>query len=121
MFGDEPHGNYNRILLSGVLAGTHRLDESSSTRCLGTRPTASACMPATGSNASTCRPPGDRRRRKVNRTTALVIATGSRPLLPPIDGTGERRWTLKDGAFVFRTIDNCDRMLARAKTLVRRW
>src|ERR671917_2905692 len=24
MFGDEPHGNYNRILLSGVLAGSHR-------------------------------------------------------------------------------------------------
>ena len=23
VFGDEPHGNYNRILLSGVLAGTH--------------------------------------------------------------------------------------------------
>ena len=24
MFGDEPYGNYNRILLSGVLAGTPR-------------------------------------------------------------------------------------------------
>ena len=24
VFGDEPHGNYNRILLSGVLAGHHR-------------------------------------------------------------------------------------------------
>ena len=24
VFGDEPHGNYNRILLSGVLAGTTR-------------------------------------------------------------------------------------------------
>ena len=23
IFGDEPHGNYNRILLSGVLSGTH--------------------------------------------------------------------------------------------------
>ena len=23
VFGDEPHGNYNRILLSGVLAGTY--------------------------------------------------------------------------------------------------
>ena len=27
VFGDEPHGNYNRILLSGVLAGTHRVDD----------------------------------------------------------------------------------------------
>ena len=23
VFGDEPYGNYNRILLSGVLSGTH--------------------------------------------------------------------------------------------------
>ncbi len=23
MFGDEPYGNYNRILLSSVLSGTH--------------------------------------------------------------------------------------------------
>ena len=24
VFGSEPHGNYNRILLSGVLAGSHQ-------------------------------------------------------------------------------------------------
>src|SRR5262245_2096988 len=27
MFGDEPYGNYNRILLSGVLAGSHEPKE----------------------------------------------------------------------------------------------
>src|SRR5207237_8993098 len=27
IFGAEPCGNYNRILLSGVLAGTHRADD----------------------------------------------------------------------------------------------
>src|SRR3990172_3254263 len=27
MFGDEPYGNYNRILLSGVLSGTHDPEE----------------------------------------------------------------------------------------------
>lgn len=27
MFGDEPYGNYNRILLSGVLNGTYQADE----------------------------------------------------------------------------------------------
>ena len=27
MFGDEPYGNYNRILLSSVLAGTHAQNE----------------------------------------------------------------------------------------------
>ena len=28
IFGDEPCGNYNRILLSGVLAGSHSADDS---------------------------------------------------------------------------------------------
>ena len=28
MFGDEPTGNYNRILLSGILAGTHELEDT---------------------------------------------------------------------------------------------
>ena len=27
VFGEEPHGNYNRILLSGVLSGTHNQDD----------------------------------------------------------------------------------------------
>src|SRR5262245_45095882 len=27
MFGDEPYGNYNRILLSGVLSGTHQAED----------------------------------------------------------------------------------------------
>ena len=27
MFGDEPYGNYNRILLSGVLAGTQQPED----------------------------------------------------------------------------------------------
>ena len=28
MFGDEPHGNYNRILLSGILAGSHEAEDT---------------------------------------------------------------------------------------------
>jgi len=28
MFGDEPTGNYNRILLSGILAGSHDADDT---------------------------------------------------------------------------------------------
>ena len=38
VFGEEPHGNYNRILLSGVLSGTHDQDDIYiSTRWSGTR------------------------------------------------------------------------------------
>ena len=87
VFGDEPHGNYNRILLSGVLAGTTARTTSSSTRCRGTPRTASRCMPASASNGSIS--PAKRVTAGdgiVEPYDALVIATGSRPLLPPIDG-----------------------------------
>ena len=41
VFGEEPVGNYNRILLSSVLARTHDPQAtSSSIRCRGTPPTA---------------------------------------------------------------------------------
>ena len=46
MFGDEPYGNYNRILLvecSQRFAGSRR--RSSSTRSRGTPKTASRCTP----------------------------------------------------------------------------
>ena len=47
MFGDEPYGNYNRILLSNILSGVAgHAARSSSTRWSGTRRTASPCMPA---------------------------------------------------------------------------
>ncbi len=51
----------------------------------------------------------------------LVIATGSRPAIPPIEGVSngavagrprKRDVSLKRGVFVFRTLADCDRMLA---------
>ena len=41
----------------------------------------------------------------------LVIATGSRRFCRPSTACATDDGTLKDGAFVFRTIDDCDRML----------
>lgn len=44
VFGAEPHPNYNRILLSPVLAGEQELTTSCSIRCSGIRTTASTCI-----------------------------------------------------------------------------
>lgn len=116
VFGDEPCGNYNRILLSGVLAGTHRMDdivinplswyEANGVRLhAGHRAERIDLAARTVSSADGICEPFD----------TLVIATGSRPLLPPIDGLVSDSGALKAGAFVFRTIDDCERMLARAR------
>jgi NAD(P)H-nitrite reductase large subunit len=111
VFGDEPHGNYNRILLSGVLAGSHRAQDivinslewyaaNGVTLRAGVRAEAIDLQARAIHGAGGCVEPFD----------VLVLATGSRAALPPIEGVA------KDGVFVFRTIDDCGRILERART-----
>ena len=69
VFGAEPHANYNRILLSPVLAGEMTLKTSSSTMPTGTRRTASGCTWARRSSRSTAR------RARSSPTTAPRSAT----------------------------------------------
>jgi nitrite reductase (NADH) large subunit len=115
MFGDEPYGNYNRILLSGVLAGTHDpqdifinplswYDEHHVTLHVGARATRidrHARMVYTAGDQAA---PYDR----------LVIATGSSAFIPPINGMHDEHGALRAGAFVFRTLDDCEAMTRRA-------
>src|SRR6516165_7080972 len=111
MFGAEPHGTYNRILLSSVLGGfaeperlwLNPLDwyEERGVRVHG------------GVKAETI----DRNERLVvggggkvaEPYDFLVFATGSRPFVPPMEGTKQR------GVFVFRTIDDCGAISAYAQ------
>jgi len=111
VLGAEPHPPYNRVLLSAVLAGTARLADIA----LGEVSTVDARL---GVAAVAI----DRGRRRV-RTSAgdevrydvLVLATGSDPWLPPIDGL---RADLP-GVEVFRTVADCRRILAHgARTAV---
>src|SRR5579884_1467006 len=86
IFGDETHINYNRILLSSVLAGEKALDDivlnsldwyrdNGITLRLGVRVT------DVDSHAKTVT--GDDGR--VTRFDKLLLATGSSPFIPPID------------------------------------
>ena len=117
VFGDEPYGNYNRILLSGVLAGSHQpkdiyinplswYAEQGITLHAGARVEAIDLDRKQVSSASGLVEPYD----------ALVIATGSRGVVPPIDGLRTETGTFKEGVFVFRTLDDCSGIMKRAET-----
>ena len=112
MFGDEPYGNYNRIMLSHVLAGDGQRARSTSTRWTGTPRTTITL------HAGVRVVRVDRFAKKVfgNDGTIesydkLIIATGSRTFFPPMDGMWVDDKTLTPGVFGFRTLDDTTAML----------
>jgi len=111
VIGAEPHPNYNRILLSSVLAGEKTIDEivinpiawyeERGIRLVAGRPataidrTAKAVTLADGERVAYDR---------------LLLATGSRPMAPPIPGLG------LPGVRAFRDIADVETMIAAAGT-----
>jgi nitrite reductase (NADH) large subunit len=109
MFGDEPYGNYNRILLSGVLAGTHEARDIFINSLAWYQQ--NNIRLHTGARVTSI----DRAAKKVIAANGieesydrLVIATGSSPFIPPVEGLkSEETDAWKEGIFVFRTLDDC--------------
>ncbi|WP_211473130.1 NAD(P)/FAD-dependent oxidoreductase [Collimonas humicola] len=110
VFGAEPHGNYNRILLSPLLAGDKSMDDI----MLNPREwyaengiTLHAGDPVTGID----------RQRRIVRSRAgvelcydrLLLATGSKPFIIPVPGHQ------LPGVIAFRDIQDVETMLAAAR------
>src|SRR5579863_5080908 len=111
MFGDEPFGNYNRIMLSAVLDGSHAATEiflnplawyeqnairlHSGIRATRIFRFARRVLGADGSEE-----PYDN----------LIIATGSRSFVPPLLGLTLDDGSMKPGVFGFRSLEDCHRM-----------
>ncbi len=109
MFGEEPYGNYNRILLSDVLNGSHQASEiflnslpwyeqngirlHAGVRAVEIRRHAREVVGANG---------------VVEPYDRLVIATGSLPFIPLIEGLYTPELAYKQGVFVFRSLDDCN-------------
>ena len=122
MFGDEPHGNYNRILLSELLArgadpAKHLPEEdlflnpwewyrdNGITLHAGVRvrridPFAHRVYTEDGSIAE---------------YDKLVLATGSRSYFPPMEGLWADNKTLTPGVFGFRTLRDTNSMMRYAR------
>src|SRR5215207_3786189 len=112
VFGDEPYGNYNRILLSNVLAGSddraeiylngldwyadNDIDLRAGVRVVRIDSFARIVHADDGS---------------VTHYDYLILATGSRSFFPPMAGLWADDKTLTDGVFGFRTLDDCIAMI----------
>ncbi|KGH45963.1 nitrite reductase [Modestobacter caceresii] len=115
VFGEEPHGNYNRIMLSHVLAGEEHEDDivlNSHDWYAGQGVTlrAGVRIDRIDTHAKIAYAAD-------GTTTAydqLVLATGSRSFIPPMTGLYTEGEQLLPGVFGFRTIDDTRAMLAAA-------
>jgi len=112
VFGDEPYGNYNRILLSNVLAGSddtseiflnpvdwyadNHIDLRAGVRVVRIDRFARLVYADDGT---------------IIRYDKLVLATGSRSFFPPMAGMWQDDKTLTPGIFGFRSLDDCEAMI----------
>ncbi|GAB2659967.1 NADPH-nitrite reductase [Gordonia jinhuaensis] len=118
VFGDEPYGNYNRIQLSNVLAGSedsqgiylndldwyaaNDIDLRAGVRVVRIDPYAKVVLADDGS---------------ILGYDKLIIATGSRAFFPPVEGIWIDDTTLAHGVFGFRTLDDTAAMIDYATAL----
>ena len=111
MFGDEPYGNYNRILLSDVLNGSHEasdifLNSLAWYEQNGIVLHAGVRVEKILRHSQQVVGQGG----VVADYDHLIIATGSLPYLPPIEGLKLADGRDKPGVFVFRNLDDCRRI-----------
>ncbi|TRW79124.1 NAD(P)/FAD-dependent oxidoreductase [Mycolicibacterium sp. 018/SC-01/001] len=115
VFGDEPYGNYNRILLSNVLAGAddptdiylnaldwyadNDIELRAGVRVVRLDTFAHLVHADDGTTL---------------HYDKLILATGSRSYFPPMAGLWADDKTLADGVFGFRTLDDTAAMIAEA-------
>ncbi|MCX5045853.1 nitrite reductase large subunit NirB [Aldersonia sp. NBC_00410] len=117
MIGDEPYGNYNRIMLSHVLSGESSTDDDDLMLNPMSWYTEHGVTLYSGDRAMQL----DRFAKQVTCESGrvvdydvLIIATGSNTFFPNMDGLREPDGRLGRGVFGFRTIADTNGMLQMA-------
>ncbi|MGI4895812.1 MAG: nitrite reductase large subunit NirB [Janthinobacterium lividum] len=116
MFGDEPYGNYNRIMLSHVLSGAEEEEgiflnslpwyrENGIDLRAGVRVERVDRFAKVVHDADGGATPYD----------VLLIATGSSPFFPAMEGMHRSDGSMLEGVFGFRTLDDARSLLNSAK------
>jgi len=116
VFGEEQGGAYNRIMLGKVLAGgspdaivtkplewydRHNIRLIERTRVVKLDTLRKLVETADG---------------KLRGYDVAVLATGSQPVVPALEGMNDEHGELKPGLFVYRTIGDCMRMRERVRS-----
>jgi nitrite reductase (NADH) large subunit len=117
MFGGEPYGNYNRILLSGVLAGTEQ-EDAIFLNSLSWYEENGIVLHA-GTNVRRINRFAKKVHAEDRTVTAydkLIIATGSRPFVPDITGMRSMERGFHQGVFAFRTLDDTRNMIRYSRS-----
>jgi nitrite reductase (NADH) large subunit len=116
VFGEERGGAYNRILLGRVLAG--EAPDSIVTKTPewydghGIR----LIHETRVNRLDTLRKQVETADGQKRRYDVAVLATGSQPLVPPLEGMRGEDGELRPGVFVYRTIADCIRMREYARS-----
>lgn len=117
MIGDEPYGNYNRIMLSHVLAGETGVDDEDLLLNPMSWYRENGVTLFAGDRAVSLDRFGKSVRCESGRVVEydiLIIATGSNTFFPNMDGLREPDGRLARGVFGFRTIADTNGMLQMA-------
>ncbi len=113
--GDEPGGAYNRVMLSKVLGGAEPDHVVTKPPAWYAERNVRLLAPRVAERIDTAERRVVVRDSESLRYDVAVLATGSQPVVPRLEGMHDERGEPKPGMFVYRTIDDCLRMREYAR------
>jgi nitrite reductase (NADH) large subunit len=115
VYGEEPGGAYNRIMLGRVLGGERPDEIVTKTPAWYDRHAIRLLARTRVTRLDTLRKIVHTEDGLERRYDLAVFATGSEPVVPPLDGLLDDGGALRRGAFVYRTVADCLRIRQHAR------